>query len=90
MYQNNHIEIPIIINVTYKLNLEDLNQQFIDAVACVFVAYPGCLGDDGTIEFVLNNLNKYKCNIAYEQADDYIDYELFKNKLSKLCFDKKL
>lgn len=66
----------------YNLNIKDINQKFVDDIAFVYIAYPGSLGPDGRIEFLLKNSDVYSCNIAYEDLDNYIDYNSLKNKLS--------
>ena len=70
-----------------KLNIKDINQKFINSIAFIYVAHPGCLGTDGKVEFILTNNNSYSCNIVYKQEEDYLDYLTLREKLSIYNFD---
>ena len=76
-----------MVIVTNKLTIKNINKEFVDNLAFIFVSHPGSLGPDGTIEFVLNDTNSYKCNIAYKEDDDYFDYDLLKRKFIEYNFD---
>lgn len=73
-----------------KLNINKINQYFVDNIEFLYIAYPGCLGLDGTIKFLLKDGNAYSCNVIYEDEENYIDYELLKNKLLSFNFDLDL
>ena len=70
----------IMIN---KLNIKDITQPFVDNISFIYISNPGCLGLDGTVEFVLSDNKAYSCNVAYKQANDYLDLDLLKDKLSE-------
>lgn len=74
----------IMIN---KLNIKDINQLFVNEIAFIYISNPGCLGPDGMVEFVLSDSKTYSCNVVYEQAKDYLELNLLKDKLSQYNFD---
>lgn len=73
-----------------KLGIKDITQTFVNNISFIYVSNPGCLGPDGTVEFVLSDNKTYSCNVAYKQANDYVDFYLLKEKLSEYNFDLKL
>ena len=79
-----------MVIMTNKLKMKDITQSFVDNISFIFISNPGCLGPDGTVEFVLSDNKKYSCNVAYKQADDYVDFDLLKGKLSKYNLDLSL
>ena len=66
-----------------KLLINDINKTFVDNIAFIFICYPGSMGSDGTIEFILNDTSSFSCNVAYDMFDNYIDYDVLINKLSE-------
>lgn len=87
MYQSRLAQIPIMVIMINKLTIKNITQEFIDNIAFIFVSYPGSLGPDGTVEFVLKNTDSYKCNVAYRETDNYFDYDLLKKSLIEYNFD---
>ena len=76
-----------MIIVANNLTIQNIDKQFVDNIAFIFVSHPGSLGPDGTVEFVLKDTNSYKCNVAYKETDNYFAYDLLKKKLIEYNFD---
>lgn len=68
-----HIYIYKIFIMINKLSLDDINKEFVDNISFVFISCAGSLGPDGKMAFILKNGKTYQCNIAYPEAENYVN-----------------
>lgn len=56
-----------------QLNINDINQQFVDSISFCLISYSGCLGPSGYMFFMDDKGNIYSCNYDNSKSSEYVN-----------------
>lgn len=90
MYLNRRLHISIMVNMRKQLNINDINQQFVDSISFCLISYSGCLGPSGYIFFMNDNGDIYHCNYDDKESKEYISLHKLCEKCRSFGFDLNL